>query len=414
MEEWKECKLGDFIKIKHGYAFEGKSITFDDNNIVLVTPGNFAIGGGFQEKKCKFFTSDYPEDYVLRTDDLIVTMTDLSKDGDTLGYSAKVPFSDKRIYLHNQRIGLVQFKNDSIDKEYVYWYMRTPVYQKTVLSTSSGSTVKHTSPDRICNISIPVPSLETQKKIAAILSSLDDKIELNNKINTNLEQQAQALFKNWFVNFEPFGGKMPEGWKEISLEELCTVVTKGTTPTTLGKKFTEVGINFIKGESILDNHTFDLQKISHIDDETNLMLKRSIIQPNDILFTIAGTLGRFAIIDETLTPANTNQAVGIIRANPEIISPYYLYSFFIGNWHNDYYTKRIQQAVQANLSLGTIKSLPIIIPDSQNLDKYTSLVEPLFKQMKQLENENKALSNLRDTLLPKLMNGEIELDEVSK
>lgn len=186
MTEWKECKLGDFIKIKHGYAFEGKSISFDDNNIVLVTPGNFAIGGGFQEKKCKFFTSEYPEEYVLQTDDLIVTMTDLSKDGDTLGYSAKVPFSDNRIYLHNQRIGLVQFKNDSIDKEYVYWYMRSPIYQKTVLSTSSGSTVKHTSPDRICNISISVPPLETQKKIAGILSSLDDKIKLNNKINDNL------------------------------------------------------------------------------------------------------------------------------------------------------------------------------------------------------------------------------------
>lgn len=203
--------------------------------------------------------------------------------------------------------------------------------------------------------------------------------------------------------------KCPRGWKEIPLEELCTVVTKGTTPTTLGKKFTDSGINFIKGESIFDNHTFDLQKISHIDDETNLMLKRSIIQPNDILFTIAGTLGRFAIIDETLTPANTNQAVGIIRANPEIISPYYLYSFFIGNWHNDYYTKRIQQAVQANLSLGTIKSLPIIIPDSQNLNKYTALIEPLFKQMKQLENENIKLANLRDTILPKLINGEIEV-----
>ena len=119
------------------------------------------------------------------------------------------------------------------------------------------------------------------------------------------------------------------------------------------------------------NHTFDIQKISHIDEETNTMLKRSIIEPNDILFTIAGTLGRFAMIDKSLTPANTNQAVGIIRENPEIVSPYYLYSFFIGNWHNDYYTKRIQQAVQANLSLGTIKSLPIIIPDSQNRSSQT-------------------------------------------
>ncbi len=200
---------------------------------------------------------------------------------------------------------------------------------------------------------------------------------------------------------------MPDGWKEISMENLCSVITKGTTPTTLGKKFTETGINFIKGESILENHTFDLQKISYIDEDTNTLLKRSIIQPEDILFTIAGTLGRFVMIDKSLTPANTNQAVGIIRADKSIISPYFLYSVFIGNWHNDYYTKRIQQAVQANLSLGTIKSLPIIVPDKNNLEKYNNLIEPIFKQMKQLENENIKLATLRDTLLPKLMNGEI-------
>ena len=277
------------------------------------------------------------------------------------------------------------------------------------MNYNEGTTIPSLRTETLNRLVFDIPPLPTQQKIAAILSSLDDKIELNNKINTNLEQQAGALFKNWFVDFEPFGGKMPEGWKEIALENLCTVITKGTTPTTLGKKFTDTGINFIKGESILENHTFDLQKISHIDEDTNTLLKRSIIRPEDILFTIAGTLGRFAIIDESLTPANTNQAVGIIRADKSKISPYFLYSIFIGNWHNDYYTKRIQQAVQANLSLGTIKSLPIIIPDKNNLEKYNNLIEPIFKQIKQLENENIKLSTLRDTLLPKLMNGEIEV-----
>ena len=130
--------IGDFIKIKHGYAFKGDNISTKDNGIVLVTPGNFEIGGGFKEQKCKFFEGEYPNEYVLETDDLIVTMTDLSKNVDTLGYSALVPFSDKRIYLHNQRIGLVQFISDKIDKHYLYWYMRTAKYQKTIAATSSG------------------------------------------------------------------------------------------------------------------------------------------------------------------------------------------------------------------------------------------------------------------------------------
>ena len=332
--------------------------------------------------------------------------------GDTLISNIRPYF--KKIWYANQSGGasndvLIFKANKNTDPRFLYYTLSDDKFFDYAMSTSTGTKMPRGNKKALMEYEINLPPLPVQKKIAGVLKSLDDKIEQNNKINTNLEQQAGALFKNWFVDVEPFGGKMPEGWKEIPLEELCTVVTKGTTPTTLGKKFTDSGINFIKGESILDNHTFDLQKISHIDDETNLMLKRSIIQPNDILFTIAGTLGRFAFIDETLTPSNTNQAVGIIRANPEIISPYYLYSFFIGNWHNDYYTKRIQQAVQANLSLGTIKSLPIIIPDSQNLNKYTNLIEPLFRQMKQLENENIKLADLRDTILPKLINGEIEV-----
>ena len=185
MTEWREVKLGELISIKHGYAFKGDDITTDDNGIVLVTPGNFAIGGGFQEEKCKFFNGEYPKDYVLKGNDLIVTMTDLSKECDTLGYSALVP-SGSRIYLHNQRIGLVEFKNNLVDKAFLYWFMRTKGYHHFVVSSCSGSVIKHTSPGRICDAIIQLPPLDIQKKIVGVLGALNDKIELNNKINNNL------------------------------------------------------------------------------------------------------------------------------------------------------------------------------------------------------------------------------------
>ena len=186
MTEWREVKLGDLISIKHGYAFKGDDIITEDNGVVLVTPGNFSIGGGFQEKKCKFFSGEYPEEYVLKPNDLIVTMTDLSKEGDTLGYSALVPGSN-RIYLHNQRIGLVSIQDQNLDKNFLYWFMRTREYQRNVVASCSGSVVKHTSPSRICEVKISLPSVEVQRKIAGVLGALDDKIELNNKINNNLE-----------------------------------------------------------------------------------------------------------------------------------------------------------------------------------------------------------------------------------
>jgi type I restriction enzyme S subunit len=231
-------------------------------------------------------------------------------------------------------------------------------------------------------------------------------------LNKNLEEQAKALFKSWFIDYEPFGGKQPADMQFVPLQDLCKVVTKGTTPTTLGKPFTTSGTNFIKAESILDNHSIDATKFAYIDEETNTMLKRSIIEANDIIFTIAGTLGRFALVDKSILPANTNQAVAIIRPDVNKVEASYLYSFFIGNWHNDFYTKRVQQAVQANLSLTTIKSLPIAVLSDNSMKEYNNLVSPLFALMKNNEEENRKLTNLRDSLLPKLMSGVLDVSNL--
>ena len=236
---------------------------------------------------------------------------------------------------------------------------------------------------------------------------LDEKILVNKKINDNLLQQAQAIFKHWFTDNPNL-----DDMKQVPLAELGLVVTKGTTPTTLGKPFVTEGINFIKVESILDNHTFDQNKFAFIDSETNNLLKRSIINSGDIIFTIAGTLGRFALIDDSVLPANTNQAVAIIRANQNKVTPDYLYSFFLGNWHNDYYRKRIQQAVQANLNLGTIKSLPIPILPDKAMSEYLGILSPIITMTKANELEITKLRAIRDTLLPKLMSGQVDVSAI--
>lgn len=162
----------------------------------------------------------------------------------------------------------------------------------------------------------------------------------------------------------------------------------------------------------MDNHSIDKNKFAFIDTETNDLLKRSILKDGDIVFTIAGTLGRFALIDSSVLPANTNQAVAIIRANRNLVEPEYLYSFFVGNWHNDYYTKRIQQAVQANLSLGTIKSLPIPILSKAAMNNYLETIGPIIRMTKDNEIETTQLKNIRDTLLPKLMSGELDVSNL--
>lgn len=185
--------LSEFIKVKHGYAFKGDYISTEDNGIVLVTPGNFCIGGGFKENKCKYFTGDYPNDYVLQPNSLIVTMTDLSKEADTLGYSALVPQSSERIYLHNQRIGLVEPINADIPLSYVYWYMRSYEYHMSIVGSASGSTVKHTSPGRILEQHIPIPDKNSLEQYAAILDNINIIVSRNNAENAYLDSLREAL-----------------------------------------------------------------------------------------------------------------------------------------------------------------------------------------------------------------------------
>lgn len=299
------------------------------------------------------------------------------------------------------------------DADFLYYLICSPLVRNPAIKSMVGSSGRQrVQTNVVANLGIELPPLEEQRKIGELLKTFDDKIKLNNEINNNLEQQAQAIFKSWFVDFEPFGGVQPPEMKFVPLQELCKVVTKGTTPTTLGKPFTSSGINFIKAESILDSHSIDSSKFAFIDEETNALLKRSIIKANDIVFTIAGTLGRFAMVDNSVLPANTNQAVAIIRPDENKVTPAYLYSFFIGNWQNEYYSKRIQQAVQANLSLTTIKSLPIAVISNTTMNDYDELVSPLFALMKGNEEENRRLSELRDTLLPKLMSGELDVSDI--
>lgn len=375
--EWKECALQEIINFKNG-----KKKPSEKGNIP-VYGGNGVLG--------------YVNQFNLKKGIAI---------GRVGAYCGSVYYSDKECWISDNAIQAINNANSDI--LFDYYLLNSLKLNERKIGTSQPLLTQ----EILNHIEIKCPPLQTQKKIASILSTLDDKIALNTAINENLEQQAQAIFKSWFVDFDPFGGIMPDTITKTPLIDLCSVITKGTTPTTLGKTFTEKGINFIKAESILDNHSFDIGKFTHIDEETNNILKRSIIQAGDIVFTIAGTLGRFAIVDENIIPANTNQAVAIIRVNKEIISPEYLYSFFIGNWHNDYYKKRVQQAVQANLSLTTIKSLPIIILNKENINRYTKIITPIFKKMKINEIENNHLSTLRDTLLPKLMNGEIDVFSV--
>ena len=299
--------------------------------------------------------------------------------------------------------------NTLLNEEYLMMWLRRPEFDRVCWLHTDGSVRGGITWDDICRLEVPVPAMEEQLEIVSSYKAITDRIALKQKINDNLAETVKTIFKSWFLDFSALDsveftqskyGEIPSGWHYELLGDLCECVTKGTTPTTLGKDFTEEGINFIKGESINDDHSFNKSMFAHIDEETDKLLQRSRIKENDIVFTIAGTLGKFALVGKSVIPANTNQAVAIIRTSA--IEAELLYSYFLGDWQVEFYKKNVQQAVQANLSLTTIKDLPILLADTQSQQKYFTLVKPLLTTIKTSFAEIEQLSVLKNQLLTQL------------
>jgi type I restriction enzyme S subunit len=207
--EWQPTVLGEVAEIKHGFAFDGDFITDEPFGNILLTPGNFAVGGGFKGDKFKYYTGPVPDEFVLDEGDLLVTMTDLSKLSDTLGYPAVVPARvEGRLFLHNQRLGKVLVKDGkAVDQGFLHYLLRSSAYRDEILASATGTTVRHTSPARIKQFAFMRPAIEEQRDIGRVLRLLDHKIDLSRRIAETLEAMARALFKSWFVDFDPVRAK---------------------------------------------------------------------------------------------------------------------------------------------------------------------------------------------------------------
>lgn len=332
---------------------------------------------------------------------------DTSRRGDKIGIALLSDYEEGLVSNVYTTFEVID-KNELLPEYLMLWFSR-PEFDRYARFKSHGSVREVMDWEEMCKVQLPVPPISVQRDIVKAYQTITNRIALKRQVNDNLAKTIKAVFKSWFLDFDAFDGVelvqsqyglIPNGWHYELLGNLCDCVTKGTTPTTLGKDFTDTGINFIKGESINDDHSFNKTLFAHIDDETDELLKRSRIYVNDIVFTIAGTLGKFALVDGSVIPANTNQAVAIIRTSK--IMPAMLYSYFIGEWQVEFYKRNTQQAVQANLSLGTIKDLPILLPDSKGQDHYMQLVTPLIVGMQNNFSEIERLYELQNQLLARL------------
>ena len=281
---------------------------------------------------------------------------------------------------------------DFVDSCFLYYLLKQSV--NILKHNTDGSVFDTITRETFENISVKLPPLPTQQKIAAILSSLDDKIELNNKINTNLEQQAQALFKNWFVDFEPFGGKMPEGWKVGKLSDIAEI-TMGQSPD--GKSYNENGIGtvFYQGRAEFGTR-FPTRRL--FTTEPKRMAKKF-----DTLMSVRAPVGDTNIANEDCC---IGRGLAAIHSKDEHQS-FVHYTVVSLRPQLDVFNG--EGTVFGCINRDALNNMEIIIPAKNELDKFEQIVASLDADIYNRSEENDRLQIIRDTLLPKLMNGEIEV-----
>ena len=427
--EWSRKLLGELIDIKHGFAFKGEFFDKGTSDDVLLTPGNFAVGGGFKADKFKFYNGHVPDEFVLGQGDLIITMTDLSKNADTLGYPAIVPLSNEKYrFLHNQRIGKVIVKNsETVGYRYLYYLMCTQSYRHEILASATGTTVKHTAPDRIKKFQFNLPPVREQRTIAYILGILDDKIELNRQLNKTLEATARAIFKSWFIDFDPMKakmegneppfmdtetaalfpsafqdsalGKIPKGWKVTTIDENFNL-TMGQSPP--GSTYNEdgKGMPFYQGRKDFGCR-YPTRRVY-------CSAPKRFAEKGDTLVSVRAPVGDVNMVEEK---CSIGRGVAAIRHKTGSRS----YTYYTMQSLQEIFSRyEAEGTVFGSINKTDFQTLSQLRPSNEVIEAFECLVYPLDQSIENNENESRTLAQIRDTLLQKLLSGEIRLDDAAE
>lgn len=396
MEGWKEYKLGDICtKIGSGATPKGGKEAYLGGNISLIRSQN-VLDFTFSEDGLAYINDEQAnklKNVEVKENDVLLNIT-----GDSVARACIVPNAILPARV-NQHVAIIRGDNSVVLNEFILYALQ---YKKQYLLSISqgGGTRNALTKKMIEDFIINLPSLPTQQKIANILSFLDDKIEVNRRINEQLEELAGALFKSWFVDFEPF--KDGE-FVESELVKLGDVVktTSGGTPSRKHMEYYGGNYGWVKSKEL--NGTFIVDTEETITDEAIAKSSAKLLPEKSILIAMYGaTVGQYAILSKAMT---CNQAVCALLPNDNY--PYTYLFMYAKNKKDELINKAVGSA-QQNISQILIKDLDIS-NDIQKIKDYHKIVSPAFEIIEKNQKEITHLTNLRDTLLPKLMSGEIDV-----
>lgn len=319
----------------------------------------------------------------------------------TIGEMAIIKDSNPN-YDFQRSVGIIKPDPSKVVSNYLYYALKDEMAQ--INSLVKGAVQKCLFIGDIKNIVVKCPSISLQKRIASVLSSIDDKVELNEKMNQNLEEQINILFKSWFLDFEPFGGEMPTDWKIVKLGSICNCALGGT-PSRKNDSYWNGDIPWINSGEVNNFRILDASEYitkSGLDHSSTKLLPK-----NTVVLAITGaTLGQVSLL-EIDTCANQS-VIGVIPN--EVVRYEYLYPLIC--YKIPELVSHQTGGAQQHINNDNVKGLEIVLPSPKALEEFSNLTNPLYKQISLNCFQSKKLTEMRNALLPNLMSGEIDVSKV--
>ena len=424
MSEWKETKLGDLIKIKSGFSYKGEFIGKGDS--FLLGMGCVSFNKRFLNSGARKYSGTFSDSFTAKPGDIVLATRQQSDNLPILGLPAILPieFKDKKVVVGTN---LYRVENHSeISNDFLFWLLKSPEYQRHILASAKGTTVKMITKDAVESFRFNCPPIEVRDFISQTLSDIEDKIELNNKINQELESLAQLLFKRWFVDFEfpnekgePYKssggeivdselGEIPKGWNILSLESATTEITRGFT-TSYVEKSNLINLNQkVNRGSFLDKSNF-----KYYSDET-IVPNNKYAKKQDILINSLGqgTLGRIHFYLEDTNNVIVDQHITIVRANNFKVLPEILYLILTLDTNIERMSNMVTGSTgMLMLNISKIREFKVIAPPIKIQSEIAKVLYSLYEKINLNLQENEGLSKMRDCLIPKLITGELKIND---
>ncbi len=402
MEEWKEYKLKDVAILTTGFPFDGHK--YGKEGIRVVRGDNVTIGSlRWDTDKDKRWNEsfDRASEFSLSAEDIVIGM-----DGSRVGRNrAQVKQEDLPLYLA-QRVACVRHNELSL-QSFLYYQIFSQTFENYIKAVQTGTSIPHVSLKQIGDYPIFLPSLKVQQRIASILHSLDDKIEVNRRINENLEKQAQALFKSWFVDFEPFRdgefveselGMIPKGWRVVAFKDFSVSTTD------------KVPVGSLPEYSVTNNGIIprDAKFNKKLSKETS---KNKVLRKDNLVFGMSREILNWGIMEDEI--GGVSSAYNVYKINKGIIDPVYLRLYMTARISD--FNSLIGTAAREGQSLdkGALMQKIVYIPSKEVLKSFFRIYYSIIDVQKEAQQESHRLATLRDTLLPKLMSGELKVNDIN-